>query len=189
MQLDNKQIESLRGIKPERIRKYLLATGWIKDEFTSEKMELFHHAESGEQIAIPLKTEFIDYPRRINEIIEILANKEKRNGVEIFNELSTPISESTKKQKPKKWKTPSNVIFRSGKTWFNENAVDDLVKHKKIILVEEIRQWCYQNNTIPMKEVFKDYKGNLQLASLDGGWVNVLKLEAFMAKLLEEKEK
>lgn len=39
-------------------------------------------------------------------------------------------------------------------------------------LIATIMDWCYKNNTIKI--------GNMALASLDGGHVNVLKLKAFL---------
>ena len=36
--------------------------------------------------------------------------------------------------------------------------------------VEELRKWIWKNNTIPLKGT------NLNLATMDGGWVNGLKL-------------
>jgi len=75
--------------------------------------------------------------------------------------------------KPKKpnWKTAADMK-RSEETWYNERRVNHIIQQTKETICNDIRQWCYKNNTIPM---------------LNGGWVNVLKLEAFMAKLLEEK--
>ena len=39
-------------------------------------------------------------------------------------------------------------------------------------LIETIRDWCYKNNTFQV--------GHLKLGTTDGGWVNVLKLKAFL---------
>lgn len=92
MELDNKQEMLIREISPERIRKHLQATGWLKIDFGSKNMELFSFAET-EQIALPISNSLIDYSRRIKELINTLSNVEKRNGIEIFNELLTPISD------------------------------------------------------------------------------------------------
>lgn len=40
--------------------------------------------------------------------------------------------------------------------------------------IDKIMEWCYENNTIPMKD------SNLRLAILDGGWVNVIELKSFL---------
>lgn len=44
---------------------------------------------------------------------------------------------------------------------------------------EKIMEWCYKNNTIQFKET------EMRLAILDGGWVNVIKLQQFLEGLLE----
>jgi len=78
-------------------------------------------------------------------------------------------------------------------------------KHKKLDwskiaeakIINTILDWCYKNNSIPMNEkydlnklieVFGEKKGNelyqnfkkMSLCTTDGGWINVLKLQAFL---------
>ena len=49
------------------------------------------------------------------------------------------------------------------------------------LTIKEILEWCWKNNTIPMKDILPELKNsNLRLESLDGGWVNVLKLQVFI---------
>jgi hypothetical protein len=45
--------------------------------------------------------------------------------------------------------------------------------------IDKIMQWCFQNNTIKFKNT------NLELAILDGGWVNVIQLKTFLESIKE----
>ena len=45
--------------------------------------------------------------------------------------------------------------------------------------IEEIMDWCRKNNTIEFKNT------TMRLAILDGGWVNVPKLEKFLKEMGE----
>lgn len=54
-----------------------------------------------------------------------------------------------------------------------------LIAEKKIIAT--ILDWCYKNNSIPMKDLFKDLsESKLELCVTDGGWINVLKFKSFL---------
>ena len=46
--------------------------------------------------------------------------------------------------------------------------------------IDKIMEWCHQNNTIKFKEL------KLELAVLDGGWVNVLQLKAFLDSMVKK---
>jgi len=65
--------------------------------------------------------------------------------------------------------------------------------HRKIIRDDEeyiniIKEWCWANNTIPMKEMFKDMEqSKLKLATTDGGYVNVIELIKFMDEKAGDK--
>ena len=60
--------------------------------------------------------------------------------------------------------------------------MDEEAKRK----ARELIKWTHQNNTIPFKDVFKGQeKSSLQLMSLDGGWVNGLKLQRKIEELFE----
>lgn len=53
--------------------------------------------------------------------------------------------------------------------------------------IHVILNWCYKNNTIPMKELFKDMPNSkLNLCVMDGGWVNVIKLKNFLENIKEK---
>jgi len=52
-----------------------------------------------------------------------------------------------------------------------------------------ILEWCYKNNTLPMKDLFKDLPNSkLHLATTDGGWVNVIKLKQFLEEMKEQEK-
>ena len=50
--------------------------------------------------------------------------------------------------------------------------------------IDKIMEYCYKNNTIPMKDMFSNIPNSkLVLCSTDGGWVNVLKLKSFLESM------
>ena len=49
---------------------------------------------------------------------------------------------------------------------------------------KKILDWCWKNNTIPIKEI-NGVKSSLHLATLDGGWVNVLRLQELLDEVLK----
>lgn len=66
--------------------------------------------------------------------------------------------------------------------WIKNRIKTEHKKHTKLDwekitekkIVETILDWCYKNNTIKFKNT------NLEMMTLDGGWVNVLKLKEFL---------
>lgn len=94
MKLNDKPDELVREITPSRIRKYLLGTGWKEDDTKFDAVNLFYYKDSPEeQILLPIKIEFLDYSRRIRELVEHLSTIQNRNEEEIFNELLLPASD------------------------------------------------------------------------------------------------
>ena len=55
---------------------------------------------------------------------------------------------------------------------------DEEIKKIREELKEEIMNWCYKHNTIPMPE-----HPNLRLCTTDGGWINVLELKKFLKEM------
>ena len=49
--------------------------------------------------------------------------------------------------------------------------------------IDKIMQWCFKNNTIN----FKNY--GIELAILDGGWVNVIQLKEFLESIKCKRKK
>ena len=67
-----------------------------------------------------------------------------------------------------------------------EKLTNKKVEYWKEKFIESIKNWCYKNNTISMKDMYPELKeSNLHLAITDGGWVNVLKLVEFMERDLK----
>ena len=46
--------------------------------------------------------------------------------------------------------------------------------------INKIMEWCYKNNTIEFPN------SGMRLAILDGGWVNVIKLNEFLKTIMEK---
>jgi len=46
--------------------------------------------------------------------------------------------------------------------------------------IDKIMKWCFQNNTIKFKNT------SLELAILDGGWVNVISLKNMLESIKEK---
>lgn len=65
----------------------------------------------------------------------------------------------------------------------NEDIISDARKQAISEFETKLLNWCYKNNTIPLKEF-----PNIKVASTDGGWVNVLKLQAFLSQTKKEME-
>ena len=70
--------------------------------------------------------------------------------------------------------------------WIKNRIDAEFRKHKRLDwsriaeakIITSILDWCYKNNTIPMKDLHPELKDSkLKLATTDGGWVNVLKLQ------------
>jgi len=99
MKLNNKSEELAREITPTRIRKYLLGTGWKEDtvwkaDAKKDTINIFYYKDNHQdQILLPEDTDFLDYARRIKELIEHLASLQNRDEVSIFNELLLPASD------------------------------------------------------------------------------------------------
>ena len=60
----------------------------------------------------------------------------------------------------------------------------DGYKDGKADQVKEIIDWCYKNNTIPLKN-----NPNIHLAITDGGWINVLELQKYLKEKQTQRQK
>lgn len=76
--------------------------------------------------------------------------------------------------------------------WIKKRISKEHEKHKDLDwaeiaekkLIAEIMDWCYKNNTIPLKNT------RLRLCIADGGWINVMHLNRFLKEgLRDEKSK
>lgn len=61
----------------------------------------------------------------------------------------------------------------------NNRLRKQLQEYKRKIL-----DWCYKNNTIPMKDLYSCLRDSkLRLCTTDGGWINLLNLQKFLDTL------
>ena len=53
--------------------------------------------------------------------------------------------------------------------------------------IDNIMEFCYKNNTIPMKDLFKNLPNSkFNLCVTDGGWCNCIKLKNFLESIKEK---
>ena len=121
----------------------------------------------------------------------IVKNKTQINEIE-NNLINEELEETLNEQFPKgkcKERGHALVLFAKANIMINEleevrdiaflenkRLLERLQRHK-----EKIMDWCYKNNTIPMKDLFKDLNDSkLELAISDGGWINVSRFKEFL---------
>ena len=64
---------------------------------------------------------------------------------------------------------------------YSFNQVDFISVYNVKQFIKDIEEWCYKNNTIPLKD------SKLRLAITDGGWVNAMKLMDFIKNRAGDK--
>jgi hypothetical protein len=87
----------LKLIKPQQVRSYALAKGWLRVPSKRSEIALFNSPRSGEpdQLIVPMDETFQDYARRLEEVIEnlarveSLAREESISAVAVLNDLLT----------------------------------------------------------------------------------------------------
>ena len=81
-------------IKPADARAYATATGWVRVPTVNGKTAVFNHPGWDlDQLLIPLDANLSDYPNRMAEVVESLAEHQKRPGPEVLNDLLMPPSD------------------------------------------------------------------------------------------------
>ena len=74
-------------------------------------------------------------------------------------------------------------------TWIKNRIDAEYRKHKtlewsklaEVKITSTILDWCYKNNSVPMKDLIEGCEGsNLKLVTTDGGWVNVIQLQQML---------
>jgi hypothetical protein len=81
----------LQLLKPQQVRSYALAKGWQRIPGVNGDIALFQHpAGQWDQLIVPMDESLDDYPRRLREVIENLANFENRPVAEVLNDLLSP---------------------------------------------------------------------------------------------------
>lgn len=81
----------LQLLKPQQVRGYALAKGWQRIPGVNGDIALFQHPEGKwDQLIVPMDESLDDYPRRLRDVIENLANFEHRPVAEVLNDLLSP---------------------------------------------------------------------------------------------------
>lgn len=84
--------EILRHLEPESVRTYLQTHRWLEVRQIEDKASIWNlHSETGEELEIflPLKSEFLDFPRRMAEVLQTLEIAENRSQLDILSNLFT----------------------------------------------------------------------------------------------------
>jgi len=84
--------EILKHLEPESVRTYLQTHRWLEVRQIEDKASIWNrHSETGEELEIflPLKPEFLDFPRRMAEVLQTLEIAENRSQLEILSNLLT----------------------------------------------------------------------------------------------------
>jgi len=122
-------------------------------------------------------------------------NKKVKRDKEKNNEIDEELEETLNEQFPKgrcKERGHALILFAKANI-----KIKDLEEVRDNILLEnnklkrrlkdykrKIMDWCYKNNSIPMKDLnpyLKDSK--LRLCTTDGGWINLFNLRRFLETL------
>jgi hypothetical protein len=81
-------------IKPADARAYATASGWVRVPTVNGKVAVFNHPGSDlDQLLIPLDPDLSDYSKRMAEVVESLAEHQKRPAPEVLNDLLIPASD------------------------------------------------------------------------------------------------
>ncbi|MCX4241638.1 hypothetical protein [Paraliomyxa miuraensis] len=80
-------------LPPSALRRYLVAAGWVDDD-ENESATYWSYSRATPQgqvsVEVPKRQDFVDYDRRVAELIEILTLVEKRSARAIIFELGQP---------------------------------------------------------------------------------------------------
>src|SRR5262245_50020815 len=86
--------ELLRLVKPQQVRTYALAKGWLRVPGVNGDIALFNHPQAQwDQLLVPMDEGFDDYDKRIFDVIQTLAGVESRMPTDVLNEVLTPESD------------------------------------------------------------------------------------------------
>jgi hypothetical protein len=85
-------LELLAQLDPVQVKEYARATGWVREPRLSDSLvAVYAHPTSDlDQIIVPLNRSSSGFARAMGDVINILAEKEKRSAGEILNDLLLP---------------------------------------------------------------------------------------------------
>jgi hypothetical protein len=84
--------EILRSLTPESVKTYLRSHHWQEQRQIEDHAALWtRHSAAGEvlEVLLPLKPDFLDFPRRMAEVLQTLEIAEQTSQLEILSELFT----------------------------------------------------------------------------------------------------
>ena len=84
----------LQLLRPQQVRSYALAKGWQRIPNVGGGIALFSHPGADlDQLLVPMDETFLDYSRRLRDVVETLADFEHRPVEEVLNDLIVPESD------------------------------------------------------------------------------------------------
>lgn len=80
--------DMLQLLRPQQVRSYALAKGWQRIPNVGGGIALFSHPGADlDQLLVPMDETFLDYSRRLRDVVETLADFEHRPVEEVLNDL------------------------------------------------------------------------------------------------------
>ena len=118
---DRKVFESLR---PLDVVAYLRSEGWVLAGYYAESATVWKR--QAQQVLLPQDSSFADYPRRLAEILDTLAEVENRSQLEIVRDLATATSDVVRVRVSSPLVTDGSLALEEGVMLF-ENTKDILL--------------------------------------------------------------
>lgn len=89
MRLDQ-LLPGIGELRADDVQAYLRSRGWSRVPDARERVVVYAHPETGDEVIVPLDPRFADYARRLGEGIETLAAIVRRSPVQVLEDLSLP---------------------------------------------------------------------------------------------------
>jgi hypothetical protein len=83
----------LRSISPVALQEHLRSRGWALEEDLSEQQGVVVYGRNGVVLDVPLRVDYADYSRRLEEVIGPLARIEGVSTLELVDDLTQPIGD------------------------------------------------------------------------------------------------
>jgi hypothetical protein len=90
--------EILKSLNPDRVKAYLRSHHWQEQRQIEAQASLWtHEAANGElvEILLPLRSDFLDFPRRMAEVLQAIEIVQQTSQLEILSELFTTATNIT----------------------------------------------------------------------------------------------
>ncbi len=89
--ISSSQINSIKLLLPNQLSSYLSYSGWVADGVINDVAQIWHRQEKefeSFEIVQPITKDIKDYNQRVYDLIEVLAELEKRSISGVINDLS-----------------------------------------------------------------------------------------------------